>query len=99
MNETVKKSLLTEDRFMPEMHQKHPGFTYSACRPFTKNKKQIRKFIETEGTHYIYQSELGKVYFQHDIAYSIYKGLAKTNTSDKVLPDKAFASNREYEGY
>ena len=29
--------LLTGDKFMPEMHLKQPGFTYSACRPFTKN--------------------------------------------------------------
>ena len=33
---------------MPEMHLKHPGFTYSACGPFTKNKKTIKKFKETE---------------------------------------------------
>ena len=23
---------------MPEMHSKQPGFTYSACSPFTENK-------------------------------------------------------------
>ena len=23
---------------MPEIHLKQPGFTYSACKPFTKNK-------------------------------------------------------------
>ena len=33
---------------MPEMHLKHPGFTYSACGPFTKNKETIKKFKETE---------------------------------------------------
>ena len=38
MNETVKKILLAGDKFMPEMHLKQPGFTYSACGPFTKNK-------------------------------------------------------------
>ena len=35
MNEIVNKSLLVGDKLMPEMHLKHPGFTYSACRPFT----------------------------------------------------------------
>ena len=35
---------------MPEMHLKQPGFTYSACRPFTKNKKRIQKFKETGDT-------------------------------------------------
>ena len=27
--------LLTGDKFLPEMHLKQPGFTYSACGPFT----------------------------------------------------------------
>ena len=37
-NEKVIKSLLAGDKFMPEMHLRQPGFTYSACGPFTKNK-------------------------------------------------------------
>ena len=32
---------------MPEMHLKQPGFTYSACGPFTKNKERIEKFMQT----------------------------------------------------
>ena len=39
MNNTINKFLLTGDKFMPEMHLRQPGFTYSACGPFTKNKK------------------------------------------------------------
>ena len=39
MNEIVNKFLLAGDKFMPEMHLKQTGFTYSACGPFTKNKK------------------------------------------------------------
>ena len=31
MNRIVNKVLLAEDRYMPEMHLKQPGFTYSAC--------------------------------------------------------------------
>ena len=38
MNEIVNKFLLADNKFMPEMHLKQPGFTYSACGPFTKNK-------------------------------------------------------------
>ena len=38
MNEMVNKCLLAGDKFMPEMHLKQPGFTNSACVPFTKNK-------------------------------------------------------------
>ena len=45
MNEIVNKILLVGDKFMPEMHLKQPGFTYSACGPFTKNKefKNLKK--------------------------------------------------------
>ena len=32
---------------MPEMHLRQPGFTYSACKPFSKNKERIQKFKET----------------------------------------------------
>ena len=43
MNEIVNKFLLAGDKFMPEMHLKQPGFTYSACGRFTKNKERIQK--------------------------------------------------------
>ena len=45
MNEIVNKFLLAGDKFMPEMHLRQPGFTYSACGPFTKNKehKNLKK--------------------------------------------------------
>ena len=39
MNEIVIKLLLAGVKFMSEMHLKQLGFTYSACGPFTKNKK------------------------------------------------------------
>ena len=48
MNDTLNKYLLAGDfrRFMPEMHlRQQPGFTYSACEPFTKNKERIQKFL------------------------------------------------------
>ena len=44
MNAIVNKLLLTGDKFMPEMHLRQPGFTYSACGAFTKNKERIKKF-------------------------------------------------------
>ena len=43
MNEIVNKSLLGGDKFMPEMHLRQQGFTYSACGPFTKNKEKNPK--------------------------------------------------------
>ena len=32
---------------MPEIHLKQPGFNYTPCRPFTRNKKGIQKSKET----------------------------------------------------
>ena len=43
MNEIVNGFLLVGNEFIPEMHLRQPGFTYSACRPFTKNKERIQK--------------------------------------------------------
>ena len=101
MNEIVNKFLLAGDKFMPEMHLKQPGFTYSACGPFTKNKERIQKFKETGDTSYIYKNELDKACFQHDMAYGDFKDLARRIASDKVLRDKAFniAKNPKYDGY
>ena len=60
---------------MPEMYLKQPGFTYSACGPFTKNKERINKFKETGDANYIYKNELDKACFQHDMAYGDFKDL------------------------
>ena len=53
MNEIVNKFLLAGDKFMPEMNLRQPGFTYSACEPFTKNKERIQKFKETGDTKHM----------------------------------------------
>ena len=101
MNEIVNKFLLVGDKFMPEMHLKQPGFTYSACGPFTKNKERIEKFMQTGNTDVIYKNELNKACFQHDMAYGKSKDLAKRTQSGKVLRDKAFkiASYPEYNSF
>ena len=101
MNEIVNKFFLAGDKFMPEMHLKQPGFTYSACGPFTKNKERIQKFKETGDTSYIYKNKLDKACFQHDMAYGDFKDLARRTASDKVLRDKAFniAKDPKYDGY
>ena len=54
MNEIVNKLLLPGDKFMPEMHLRHRGFTYSACGLFTKKKERKQKFIETGDSRCIY---------------------------------------------
>ena len=88
MNEIVNKFLLAGDKLMPEMHLKQPGFTYSACGPFTKNKEGIQKFTQTGNTDCIYKNDLDKACFQHDMAYGKYKDLNKRTQSDKVLRNK-----------
>ena len=90
MNEIVDKFLLAGDIFMTEMHLNQHGFTYSACGPFTKNKKRIQKFKETGNSRYIYQNELDKACFQHDIAYEDFKNLTRRTASDEILRYKAF---------
>ena len=50
MNEIVNKFLLTGDKCMPDMHLEQPGFTNSACGPFTKNKERNRKFMQLGNT-------------------------------------------------
>ena len=65
INEIVNNFSLAGDKFMPDMHLRQAPFTYSACRPFTKNKEKIQKFEETGNLHYIYQNELGMAWFEH----------------------------------
>ena len=60
MNEIVDKFILAGDDVMTEMHFRQPGLTYSACGPFTKNKKRMRNFKETGDSRYIYPNELDK---------------------------------------
>ena len=94
MNEIVKKFLLG-DKFILEMHLR-PGFTYSACGPFTKTKEHENLKKETGDLRYIYLNVLHKTYFQH-----IFKNLPRRSAPDKALHAKAFdtAKNLKYDGY
>ena len=106
MNEIVNKFLLAGDKFMPEMHLRQPAalddvrFTCSGCGPFTKSKEKIHKFKETGDSQYIYQKELDKACFQHNMAYGDFKDLTRRAASDKILRDKALniAKNPKYDG-
>ena len=107
MNDIINKFLLVGDRFMQELHLKQPrqkrqpGFTYSACGQFTKNKERIEKLKKTGDTRYIYRNGLAKACFQNDMAYGDFKDLAKRTAADKVLRDKAvnIAKDPKYDGY
>ena len=100
MKEIVKKFLIG-DKFIPEMHLRpgfgKPGFTYSACGPFTKTKEYENLKKETGDLRYIYLNVLHKTSFQHDI----FKNLPRRSAPDKALHVKAFdtAKNLKYDGY
>ena len=53
LNDIIKKFLLAGDKFVPEMHLRQPGFTFSSCGPFAKNKERIQKF-KKNGRNKIY---------------------------------------------
>ena len=61
--------------------------------------ERIQKFKETEYLRYIYQNELDKACFQHDMVYGGFKDLPRRTDADKVFRDKAFnsAKNPKYD--
>ena len=101
MNEIVSKFLLAVYKVMSKIHLTQPRLTYNTCTPFTKNKERMQKFKETGDSRYIYQNDLDKAYFQHDMAYKDFKDISRRKASDKILRDKAFniAKNWNYDGY
>ena len=101
MNKIINKFLLIGDKFMPELHLKQRGFTYSVCGPFTKHRERIQKYRETSNLKHLYRNELDKTCFAHDVVYSESKDSAKRTISDKILKDTAseIARNRRYDGY
>ena len=84
MNKIVSKFLLVGNKFIPEMHLKQPGFTYSACGPFTKTKKRIEKFMQTGDTSFIYKNELDQACFQHDMVYGKTKDSIKRKELNQI---------------
>ena len=101
MNVIRKKFLPAGDKFMPELHLKQPGFTYSACGPFTRNKERIEKFMQTGNTDFLNRNELDETCFQHDMAYGKSKDLAKRTKSGKCVRYKALKipSDLKYDAY
>ena len=42
VNEKVNRFSLAGNKFVPEMHLRHPGFTYIACETLSKKKKEYK---------------------------------------------------------
>ena len=53
MKEIVNKFLLTGDKYMPEIHLRQPGFTYSAVSHIQKIKKKSKK-LRKQGIYNIF---------------------------------------------
>ena len=90
MSIIINKFLWTEDKLMPELYLKQPGFTHSACEPFTKHRERTQKFRETGNLKHFIKNELYKPCFTHDAAYSDSQDLAKITISDTILKDRAY---------
>ena len=56
-----------------------------------KTKKELKKFKETGDARYIYQNELNRACFQHEmVIYGDFQDLTRRTASDKILREKAF---------
>ena len=66
-----------------------------------EQQRKNKKDEETGDSRYIYQDELDKACFQHDMDYGDFKDLNRRTTADKVLHHKAFSygKNPKYDGY
>ena len=56
---------------------------------YKKQRKNAKIYKETGDSQYIYQNELDKACFQHDMSYGDFKDLTRRTTCDKILSDKA----------
>lgn len=72
------------------MHLIKPGFTYSAGGTFSEKQEKIQQFKQTQDSRNIYQNQLDKTCFQHNMTHKDLKCLHRNKASDKALRDKAF---------
>ena len=66
-----------------------------------KKREVIWKLKETRASRYIYQIELDKACFEHDMVYEDFKDFTRRTATDRVLLDKVLniAKNPKYDGY
>ena len=78
---------------MLETNLKHPGFTYSACGPFTRSKSLCKPEIK------ILFMKMNSI--RLDTAHGKSEDLIKRTQSDKVLRGKAskIANDAKFDGY
>ena len=66
-----------------------------------KKQRKNTKIQDIGDSRYIYQNELEKACFQHDMVYGDFKDLIRRTASEKILGDRTFsiAKNPKYDGY
>ena len=74
------------------MHLEQSGFIYSACDPFTKNKKRIKIIKETGHSRYINQNGLDKACFQHDMSDGDFQDLTRKYHFCQIMKQKCIQS-------
>ena len=99
-NSIINKFLLTGDKFMPELHLVDPIVKKIVHVDHFQNTHKEFKIFKIQAS-YIYNNDLDKACFQHDMAYNKFKDLEKRTQSGIVLKNKTLkiASNPKYNGY
>ena len=83
------------------MHLKQTSFTYSACGPFTKTKKELKSLCKLEIQTLSIKMNLINHVFNMIWLIANQKIQQKRKQSDKAFRDKTFKieSNPKYDGY
>ena len=79
---------------MPEMHLRQPGFSYSACGSFTKNKERIQNLKKREVLEIFIKMDNISL-LQHDMVNEDFKDLPTTmfiRFWDILIDEKIFFS-------
>ena len=97
INKIINKFIFTGDKYMPELHLKRPGSTYSAFRQFTKHRERIQKLRENKNN--LFRKEFDKACFAHNAAYSDTKDLDRRTASDMILKKEDYEIARNWKHY
>ena len=100
MKEIVNKVLLEGDQFCLKCIYGSPDLGTVLVDHLLKTNKKNSKIQRNRDSTYIYQNELEKAWFQHDMAHGDFIELSRKTSSDKALRDEAFniAKNPKYDG-
>ena len=70
---------------MPEMHLRHPDLHIVRVDHLQKKRERTQTFKEAGDSRYIYQNDLDKACFQHEMACGDFKDLTRRTASDFMI--------------